>query len=95
MKAEDARIQALHRCAKDLDMRVQSCLQLLPLTSTELVSPTQLVVLPFACRTGLFCELIHNFVKRALYSLQWPIQRSHMFERQFIFLYGPVDSTLL
>ena len=76
-------------------MSLQSCLQLLPVASTEIVSPTQLVVLPIGCRADLFFELVLNFVKRALYSLQWLIQRSYVVERPFISLNDLAGRTLL
>ena len=76
-------------------MSSQPFLQLLPLTSTEVIPPSQLVVPLFRCRAGLICEFIHDFSKRALYLLQWPIQLFHMVERPFIFLNGLANITFL
>ena len=67
-------------------MSSQSCLQLLPVTSTEIIPPTQLVVPLLRCRAGLLFEFIQNFAKGTLYSLQWLIQRSYAIKRPFISL---------
>lgn len=57
IKAENTRIQALHRDADNLHVKSQSCLQLLPVASTEIVLPAYLVALPIDCRSVLFVSL--------------------------------------
>ena len=91
----DERVQSLHRCAKYLDMKIQSCLQQLPVAGSKEILPAHRVSRPTGRRPVLRPKLRNDFIEGALHGRERSVQGCHMAKCEFILLDHLANCTLL